>query len=270
MNHVKLQILVATFKKEGLERLATVNLPEINDVEYIISCQNPLGNEIGIPDSLLRPDIKIYFSNTKGLSRNRNILLQLASAPLCLIADDDLVFLPEGLKKLIETFDNNPDLDIATFKYSIPGGGTEKEYPTYPFYLDKPAKGYYLTSFEIAFRREAVKKTGVLFNENFGIGAPLYGCGEEDIWMASLLKKKLKGMFFPIFIAQHQGETTGIRNAAKPEVLRAQGLIIRNFYPLSSFPRIFLKAYRTSKATGTGILFCIKHLFSGWIKKIKL
>lgn len=262
---VKLQVLIATFGEDGLKRVAKMRLPLLEEVEYLVSCQIPGQPEPSLPSQLIRDDLKVSFSDSRGLSRNRNILLQRASAPFCLIADDDLSYEPEALIDVIRIMENNPEVSIATFMYRNQAGETEKQYPDFSFDLKKPTKGYFPTSFEIAFRREDIKSAGVLFNESFGIGAPRYGCGEEDLWLYELLKQGLKGKFFPIMLTTHNGATTGVRQAAKPEVLRAQGVVIAKLYPFTSFPRIFLKSYRSSKLSGTSFLHCLRYLFKGWV-----
>ncbi|MDE5806552.1 MAG: glycosyltransferase [Muribaculaceae bacterium] len=261
---VKLQVLIATFGAEGLLRVAEMKLPRLAEVEYLVSCQIPGQPTPPIPSSLNRNDLHIYFSDSRGLSRNRNILLEQATAPFCLIADDDLSYEPECLLEVIRILDQNPEISVATFMYCDESGNYEKSYPDYSFDLQSPVKGYFPTSFEIAFRNKDVKDAEVLFNENFGIGAPHYGCGEEDLWLHELMKKGLQGRFFPVMLATHKGETTGIRSAAKPEVLRAQGVVIALTYPLASFPRIILKAWRTSKTAEKSFRRCLKYLLQGW------
>ncbi len=261
---IKLQVLIASFGEEGLQRVAKMKLPELPEVEYLVSCQIPKQPEPPLPPSLKRDDIKISFSDSRGLSRNRNILLKKATAPLCLIADDDLSYEASALLEVIHTFEKHSEISIATFMYCNQDGETEKPYPDDSFDLRHPAKGYFLTSVEIAFRRKNIEKENILFNENFGVGASHYGCGEEDIWMHQLLKSGLSARFFPIMLTVHSGASTGLREASKPEVLRAQGVVIAITYPLTSLPRVVLKAWRISKRTEASFLKCFRYLIKGW------
>ena len=298
----ELQVLIATYGQGGLERLArnvdVGALPPTAGVAYLISCQTgwprPNAPETAlseaeppiVPEALKRDDIEIFFTQTAGLSKNRNVLLKEATAPLCLIADDDLSYTSSSFHAVIKTFKENPDTDIATFisanalldskanntrhdesKHLQSEQGNlqyEKAYPDHSFDLRKPAKGYYITSFEIAFRRERVIGSGILFNENFGVGAPLYGAGEEELWVNQLLRKGLKGQFFPLHLTIHHGATTGTREASNPRVLRAQGVIIPLLYPTTGLPRLFLKAYRSAKVSGSGFSHCLRHILHGY------
>jgi len=258
-----LQILIATYGESGLERLSRMDLPPIDGVEYLVSCQYPktLPN---IPSSLIRNDLKIHFSKTIGLSKNRNILLRLATAELCMIADDDICFIESGVQSVREIFNNNPTLDVASFRYTDEYGNTEKRYPEVSFDLKQPAKGFFISSIELAFRLNPVKQSQILFNENFGVGSTLYACGEEELWLHDLLNAGLNGRYFPITIAIHHGATTGVRRMGDPAVLRAQGAVIIRLYPITSFLRILLKAWRSSRSTKAGFLFCLRYLMQGW------
>lgn len=258
----KLQVLIATYGQEGLGRISARRLPEIEGVGYLVSCQTPEGTP-AIPASLIRDDLKVIFSPTRGLSKNRNILLRESSAPYCLIADDDLDFIPAGLQAIIEAFDKSPGLDIIALQYSNQGGETKIKYPDAPFDLDRPPKGYFISSVELAFRRESIIKERIFFNENFGVGSK-YPCGEEDLWLHDGLHQGLKGEYRPAMIAVHYGLSTGIRNMGDPLVLRAQGAVISRLNPRSGFLRVILKAWRASRSSGTGFMKCLIPALSGW------
>lgn len=258
----KLQVLIATYGQEGLDRISIHRLPVIEEVGYLVSCQSPEGAP-GIPSSLIRDDIKVVFSPTRGLSKNRNILLREASAPYCLIADDDLDFIPEGLETIIETFDKSPELDVIALQYKDPEGNTEKKYPDTSFDLSRPPKGYFISSVELAFRRDSVVGKRIFFNENFGVGSN-YPCGEEDLWLHDALQQGLKGKYRPAMIAVHCGQSTGIRDMSRPSVLRAQGAVITRLNKTTGLLRVVLKAWRSSRQSDTGFIKCLLPALSGW------
>lgn len=225
---IQLQVLICTFGEAGIRRIAEASHPRIPGVEYIVSWQ--LGDSDGnIPEGLQRDDFRILLSDTRGLSRNRNIALDAASAPICLIADDDLSYDPDAFRNIIEVFKADPQLDIAAFRYS---GGDGKHYPDHEFDLRLPPKGYYVSSIELAFRRESVMASGIRFDLRFGIGAQ-FPSGEENIWLHQLLQAGLKGKFFPITIANHEALTTGSRLGADPEFIRTKGAVMRILFPRS-------------------------------------
>ncbi|MDE6443923.1 MAG: glycosyltransferase family 2 protein [Muribaculaceae bacterium] len=273
----RLDVLIASFGREGLERLARLNLPVIEGVRWLISSQMPGEGNPQIPPSLLRNDILLRFSYSSGLAHNRNLLLNMAQAPLCLIADDDLIFSSEGLTRIIKTFDDNPGISLAAFKYdSLPPNYRdnpdapitdtpvyEKPYPDYPFPLNRPVKNFYISAIEIAFRLKDIKDRDIRFNENFGIKAK-YPCGEDSVFLHDCLHAGLKGMFFPINIATHLGASTGNRITGDPAILRAQGVMVPLLYPRSALPRVILKAWRSSRSSDASFLFCLRHALRGW------
>lgn len=233
-----LQVLISTFGKEGLARVGKMRLPQLANVEYLVSCQSQPAE---LPKSLLRTDVSVHFTPTKGLSANRNITLALATAPYALIADDDIDYNRDGLAKIIEAFEKNKDIDVATFIVTQPYGGA---YPPTKHDLWKYFKNYMPYSPEIAFRTESIKKKGLCFNESFGAGVADMPCGEEDIFLLQAKHNGLKGMFFPINIGEHKGITTGYRLQTDPGVLKAQGVVIALKHPFTFPLRIPLKAYR--------------------------
>ena len=247
--NIKLQVLICTLGEAGIKRIIEAHHPNIPEVEYLVSWQLPDG-DMEIPEELKqRKDFKVFKNNTRGLSKNRNIALSLATAPYCLISDDDLDYSEDGLLQIIQKFEDDPELDIATFKYS---GNDCKFYPDFSFDLRKPPKGYFVTSFEIAFRRNKIIKSQIKFNENFGIGAK-FPAGEEDLFIYNLLKKRLKGYFFPIIIAHHEGLTTGLRLDGDPSLIITKGAVFIHTHKWTWPLRMIVHAYRQRKHSGNSL-----------------
>lgn len=247
---IELQVLICTFGEAGIRRIAEASHPRIPGVEYIVSWQ--LGDSDGnIPEALQRDDFRILLSDTRGLSRNRNIAIDAATATICLIADDDLSYDPDAFRNIIDVFKADPQLDIAAFRYS---GSDSKHYPEHEFDLRRPPKGYYITSFELAFRRKRIAASGIRFDLRFGIGAE-FPSGEENIWLHQLLQADMKGKFFPITIANHEALTTGSRLGADPEFIRTKGAVMRILFPRSWPLRLLTHAIRNFRhpAIPTGL-----------------
>lgn len=262
--NIKLQVLICTLGEAGIKRIVTAKHPYVSGVEYLVSWQLPDG-DIEIPEELKqRSDFKVFKNNTRGLSKNRNIALSLASAPYCLISDDDLDYSEDGLLQIIRKFEDDPQLDIATFKYS---GSDCKFYPDFSFDLSKPPKGYFISSVEIAFRRNRIIESHIKFNENFGIGAK-FPAGEEDIFIYDLLKRRLKGYFFPITIASHEGLTTGTRLADNPALIITKGAVFAHTHRWTWPLRMLVHAWRFRKTeNGFSMYSYIKYWLNGAFSK---
>lgn len=257
----RLQVLIATHRPEGIGRVAAMHLPQIDQVGYIVSWQNhgntPLPAEIAS-----RPDIEVCRLDQPGVSRNRNNAFDHATAPLVLVADDDLEYNPEALKQIISIFDNHPELDFATFRYD---GPDQKSYPAAVTPLNPRPSGFCLTAFEFAMRRNDAT-AHLRFREDFGPGAPRYIAGEDDMLLIDAGRLRLRGAFFPLTIARHPALTTGFRAVADPRVAQTTGAILRADNPrLRWLPRIPLTAWRLWRAGRMPLLSAMRHLTIGAI-----
>lgn len=257
---VKLQVLICTFGPDGIRRVANCDHPSVQGVEYLVSWQLPDG-DCDIPDELHRDDFRIKKNPTKGLSRNRNIAMDVAAAPVCLISDDDIDYNVDGLRSVIDVFDKCPDIDIATFQYD---GDDHKAYPSVQADLSKPPKNYFVSSVEIAFRLESIRKSGVRFDERFGVGSE-FVAGEENLWIHDLLREGLKGRFFPINIATHRGETTGVRLETAPEYIVSKGAVFKHIHPLTWRLHMVAHALRCRK---TGWTLGMMRYCKEWIRGV--
>ncbi len=247
----RLEVLICTHGGDGLERVATMNLAQVDGVGYLVSCQS---TERPLPDSLRRQDIRVVFSPTRGLSLNRNNALANADADYVLLCDDDIDVYPESYPRIIEAFDRNTDLDIATFMVDFSGG---RVYPPGECDLWSPFKNYNVCSVEIAFRLKSLKDKNLWFNSLWGIGAPMLGAGEESVFLLKAKDAGLKGRFFPVRIGSHPSESTG--SLVVPSVLRAGGAYIFLAYPATALLRIMLKAWRSRQ----GFVRNLRYLLEG-------
>lgn len=255
----RLQVLIATHRPEGINRVAAMSLPRLEQVGYIVSWQAH-GNA-PVPDGIAcRNDITVCRFDKPGVSRNRNNAFDHATAPLVLVADDDLEYLPGAFDDIIAAFDQNPDLDFAAFRYE---GDDPKTYPSTEVSLTPPPPGFCLTAFEFAMRRNQATAR-LRFREDFGPGAPRYIAGEDDMLLITAGRLGLRGRFFPVTIARHPGLTTGFRPIADPRVAQTTGALLRANNPrIGWLPRIPLTAWRIWRSGRMPLLSAMRHLALG-------
>lgn len=257
---IELQVLICTIGEEGIRRVVNTKHPIVNGVEYLVSWQQP-DKKIDIPEELTcRNDIKVCITQSKGICKNRNHAIECASAPICLMSDDDVDYEADELNSLIHAFKDNPDTDLITIKYR--SERHQKIYPEYSFDLRKPAKGYYVTCFEIAFRLHSVKNR-VKFNENISLGTPVLRCGEEDVFIHDAKHQGLNMIFIPITVGTHNHPTTGDRDLCEPYFWMTKGAVFSYIFKISWIPRIIVNAWRTSRKTGKSVFYFIRHGFAG-------
>lgn len=261
-----LEILICTYNNR-ITKAANVLMPPMHNISYLISWQQSDDfTAPELPDTLRREDVKICTLRGKGLSLNRNNAIVCATGDICLMGDDDITYLPNHIPHIIEIFESHPTLDFATFKYD--SKNYPKQYPSYSFDLRQSAKGYYVTSFEIAFRRRSVQGV-VQFNPLFGLNAPVLIDGEEGVFINDALNKGLSGFFFPYVIARHDHATTAERHASDPKHLMGNGAYIYLAYKDGTAPlRYVLFAWRSCKKNPLKFFPMLRHVLQG-VKYIK-
>ncbi|MBO5445263.1 MAG: glycosyltransferase family 2 protein [Muribaculaceae bacterium] len=261
---VKLQVLICTYGADGIARLAQSRHPKVSGVEYLVSWQTD--GSTTVPESLVRYDMKIYPVSGKGLSANRNHALVRATAPLLLISDDDVVYTEENLLNVISAFDDNADADILTFRYDTLN--CHKTYPERQVSLACPPKGYFISSIEIAFRRDSIQGR-IWFNENFGIGA-IFPSGEEDVFIHDCLSAGLTGRFIPATVARHDGDTTTQRTAMLPSIPLTKGAVFIHTHPADWLPRMAIHALRESRGWFRGRALSPFSYVRNWLRGVRL
>lgn len=220
----RLEMLVSTLGRAGIERLAARSLPRLDGLRWTVVWQCPQGE---LPAALQRDDMRVVGSPERGLSRSRNMALGLAEANLAAICDDDIDYRAADLERLIEAMERRPEALIA---FRIDVAGSAIRYPQRECSLEKLAADYWLRSCEIALRPAALREAGIRFNENFGLGSPFFQSGEEDILRIDILRAGLGTAFLPIEIGSHCGEsTTGMRRNSR--YWQAKGAVTMYIHP---------------------------------------
>lgn len=230
---VRLQVLICTYGNR-IGQLSAERLPRVEGVSYLVSWQNPDGLKVVVP---ARDDIEVKEFSDKGISRNRNHAFEAASAPYLLVSDDDLEYKATGLRTLIEIFETDTESDIFLTKAQTPGS---RYYPDRSCLYPNETGRYSPISIEIALRRSVLDDPAIRFSELAGIGAPLLGCGEEELFLRRAKMRGLVCRFVPLTVVEHPGMTTSQHSAVSPGVIRAKGAVIRlvrgNITAISRYP----------------------------------
>ncbi|MDE6715174.1 MAG: glycosyltransferase [Muribaculaceae bacterium] len=253
-----LDVAIATYMPAGIERVAAMNLPQLDGVRYIVSWQEH--QNAAIPKGIAeRGDIEVYRFDKRGLSLNRNNAIAKCKGDIILLADDDVEYTDNGLQCVINTFESNPRVDVATFK------STDNPRRSYPKVITplgrKLPKGYYVCSIEIALRRDTAGD--LRCHPELGLGAPKLQSGEDELLLHTAIKRGLHCTFFPITICNHPAQSTGSRPSAP--ALRGAGCIIAMLYPWTCAFRLPLKAWRVSRCSNISFMKSFIYLCQGAI-----
>lgn len=248
--HVELQVLIAAYGETGLARVAVGKHPQVPGVEYLIGWQTP---DLACPDEVIsryedfaaREDVKILPHADKGVSRNRNYLLDRATAPLALLSDDDVDYTQEQLRTVIEAFQKHKKYGFITFRYDT-DSQWQKQYPcNVSFDLHHAPRFYYVGAIEMAFRVSMVKGAGIRFNEHFGFGTDDFLSGEDVVFMYSVLRRGIRGLHIPVVICRHcGGVSTCHRERTNPRFIESKAAIVAWMHPYTWPLRMLAEARR--------------------------
>ena len=259
---MNLDVIIATYRPEGIQRVAAMDLPPIEGIGYIVSWQEH--ENAPIPATLMRNDVRIYRFDEKGVSKNRNNAIRHSKADIVLVTDDDTALIESGLRQIRQIFERNEALDVVTFQSVAPNSPRYPEKPTeLKFRLPS---GYWVRGIDIAFRRKIFDK--VKFDERFGPNSGMFDLSEDEIFHLKARKSGLKCMFYPVTVARHEHDSSGERHIRNPRALQSLGVVIGKSYPFSWMARAPLKAYRLSRAGQSSLLPALAHISIGAVKSL--
>ena len=225
---MKIEVLISTTNRKSLMFLKNIFKKNIKN-KGLITCINQC---ISVPiPKIINEKANLNFISVeeKGISKSRNLAIKNATADICVIADDDVVFLTDCEEKIKKVYENDPTLDVAIFQIITPEGTPYKKYSSEPYELKSPFKIMQISSVEITFRRKRILEKQIYFNENLGLGAE-YTKGEEAFFIKDCLKNSLKVKYFPIPIVIHPIESSGKSFSEKNIV--AEGIVYTKLFPV--------------------------------------
>ena len=146
--------------------------------------------------------IKVYNTNSRGLSVNRNIGLSLTAGRFVVISDDDIMFNDHDMKTLLSDIENlSNEFDFITFNNSHPSG---------PLLSSRDHD--YFSIFKIPswciLLNPSVTSSNIRFDERFGINSK-YNSGEENIFLFDLMCSGFKGKHVNLAPVSHTDISTG-------------------------------------------------------------
>ncbi len=262
-----LQLLISTYN-DGINRIPKMLLPHEEGIFYLVTWQQSQDySPCVLPAELSRADVEIFPLKGLGLSHNRNNCLKHATADICMIADDDCCYTVQGLKKVIETFGANPDLDLATFQ--MKNEDEPKCYPHFSFDLKKArsVKNYAVFSVEIAFRRRSIVNK-IAFDENFGLCSGVFHAGEDSIFIQDAIDAGLNCRYFPVEVLENKGATTATTRLHDEKVIMAEGAYLYRCYRSTMYLRSVVISWRMHRRHGVSFFYALKNFLKG-IKKMR-
>ena len=188
---MKFSLVMSTLGRfeEVVEFIDSLQKLKHKDIELIIVDQNE-EDKLQQMCSALKVEFPFYFLRTpheKGASRGRNTGISKATGDVVCFPDDDCVYPPDLLNRVIEVFEKEK-VDIVCGRASAPDGRSiNGRFETSAQSVDR--KNVFTTQIEwtIFFKREVFDRV-VGFDQNVGVGAstPWQSCEGPDITLRAL------------------------------------------------------------------------------------
>jgi glycosyltransferase involved in cell wall biosynthesis len=203
---MRFSLLMATVgRTEELHSfLASLREQTYRNFELLIVDQNP--------DDRLRPVLEEYEAefpilhlrtDLRGLSRARNLGLELVNGELLAFPDDDCRYPPKLLATVAQTFAGRRELDGLTGRSVDEWGETSSgRFALAPGPVDRLNVWGRGISYTIFVRTESVR--GLRFDEELGAGAgTTWGSGEETDYLLRLLERGGRIHYDPALVVVH-------------------------------------------------------------------
>ena len=218
-NTIPLEILVATMNRNSLDFLDTMFAnDDLNEHHILVINQTTEDSQLESNS----PRIRVINSVETGLSRSRNLAIQHAQGTICLLTDDDVVFIKDFGQTILSAYKSIPTADLLCFQTLTHQGQPFSRYPKKRVNLNS----FYskVLSIEITFKRYSMIDNDLSFDALFGLGS-VFEDGENRLFLKSVLDHpSLTAYFIPEFIVQH-GSTTSSDDVSSDRFIHARSAL---------------------------------------------
>lgn len=178
---------------------------------------------------------KLLTTPTRGVGKNRNLALTLATGELLLFADDDMEYAEGAAAGIIAAFDRLPAADVILFgtHYSRCGEIYKTRQPKIgrlPFY-----RSLRYGTYAIAIRRAALLRHNLRFSELFG-GGCLYAHGEDSDFILQCYRKGLAVYSCAFIIGTTKKDVSTCFHGYTPRFFYDKGALARHSFGLLAIP----------------------------------
>lgn len=135
--------------------------------------------------------VRMISTSTRGVGKNRNILLLAADAEIVLFADDDIVYYDGYVEGVLRAFEELPKADLITFSLDITKKGKVTEHRISPIKRRHKWNCLKYGTCVLAARKDALLRANVSFSTLFG-GGCIYSCGEDSKFILDCIRSGLR------------------------------------------------------------------------------
>ncbi|RSK39169.1 glycosyltransferase family A protein [Mangrovimonas spongiae] len=235
---VDFEVLISTMNRTSLDFLYYMfQHNDLSKTRVLIINQTIKGKELM---STLE-NVRVFNVLDKGISKSRNLAIANAVGEICLIADDDEVFVKGFKEVVLNTFHENKKVTLVRFKIETFEGDPFKNYSKLDTKKINVLDILSTSSIEVAFKRREVVNKKIIFNERFGLGAE-FKMGEEQLFLNKIKESGLNMIYKADTIAFHNKMSTINKTTVKDKYL-AQGAVCYKLFPKTMWFWIVLKLF---------------------------
>ena len=134
--------------------------------------------------------IRMFSFDEKGVGLSRNNGLMRSTADICLMADDDMVYVDGYERIVLDAYNNAPFADFILFNVAIHADNRTTQMVQHNRKLRYWERLRYGTV-SFTFKRDSIIKKNLFFSLLFGGGAK-FGSGEDTLFLWSALRNDIK------------------------------------------------------------------------------
>ena len=225
-----IEVLCATMHQNDFSKHDTMNIHDC-DVVFANQADKFSYQEMTVGFN----SVKMLTTATRGVGKNRNLALALASDEILLFADDDLQYESDMVKIVKQAFHRFPDAEMIVFgiKYKKDGKEFKCRIPKtgkLPFFK---ALRYGTCAF--AIRRCSVLKHNLHFTELFG-GGCRYSYGEDTDFIVQCFRKHLRIYSYSEVIAATSKDSSTCFSGYGEKFFFDKGALARHSLGLAAVP----------------------------------
>ncbi len=260
---MKVQVLVPTMHQKDFSKLEEQNIKG----SVVFANQADSHNY----DCVERESGKAEMITTpfRGASKNRNMTIEYRDedCDLFVLSDDDVVYVDDYEKIIIEEFEKHPDAEAIKFNL----GFISDENQAHRINVEKFKKatrrnvtatgGCGLVVKKVVFDRYNMR-----FNEHFGPGKEVY-CAEDTIFLQEMIRKKIVFYLSPTVIAKLDDSESSWFEGFNERYFYCVGQTIANIYPKMAKLIAIRSSYKFSKNKNCNLTF--KQIYKSYKQGIK-
>lgn len=245
----KVEVLVTTMHQSDFTKYAQMNL----QTDAVIANQTDINEyaETEINGSA----VKLISTNSRGVSRNRNIAMTHANqkAEYVLFSDDDLVFVDGYEQLILDEFEKHPEAEAI--KFNIHDLSKTRKISMRRIERFEKATRRNMSSsgvWGLVVKSEIITKHNLHFHENFGPGTDHY-CGEDTIFLMKMLDKGVPFYRSPVDVAGIDQTESSWFQGHDERFFTTCGMVLGTIYPVLSYLLVIRSAWKAYRRKDSGM-----------------